>query len=259
MTQFVCLSGLPRSGSTTLSAILSQNPAIHAEGNSAVCQLMLDMHESCTKHVNEQLGANNRDYTIRDLIVQVPNTYYSRVPKGTKIIIDKCRAWTLPGNTELLRTYVDPNIKMIVLERPVTDVFKSFAKLYKKNQWTDEFSKQCLNEMLMHESEPIMRPLSGIKHAKQNNSKNNFIFINYDDFIQDPKTTIDRIYAFCGWTPFAHNFDMIINIHPENDDFYKLKGFHEIRSTLAKEENTVILPPDVLEKCRQIDKYLGYL
>ena len=39
--QFVCLSGLPRTGSTLLSAILSQNPLIHAEGNSAVSPLML--------------------------------------------------------------------------------------------------------------------------------------------------------------------------------------------------------------------------
>jgi len=46
-SQFVCLSGLPRSGSTLLSAILSQNPLIHAEGNSAVCQLMWDMQMSC--------------------------------------------------------------------------------------------------------------------------------------------------------------------------------------------------------------------
>ena len=87
MTQFVCLSGMPRSGSTLLSSILSQNPIIHAEGNSAVCQLMWDMHISCTKHVDEQIGATNREYTIRDLVVQIPNTYYKNVENGTKIII----------------------------------------------------------------------------------------------------------------------------------------------------------------------------
>ena len=43
------LSGLPRTGSTLLSAILYQNPKIHAEGNSGLCQLMWDLEVSC-KH-----------------------------------------------------------------------------------------------------------------------------------------------------------------------------------------------------------------
>ena len=45
--KFIGLSGLPRSGATLLSAILDQNPEIHAEGSSAVCQLMWDVHKSC--------------------------------------------------------------------------------------------------------------------------------------------------------------------------------------------------------------------
>ena len=61
MEQFVCLSGLPRSGSTLLTAILSQNPLIHAEGNSAVCQLMWDLHQSGLTTAKEQLKANGRE------------------------------------------------------------------------------------------------------------------------------------------------------------------------------------------------------
>ena len=56
--QFVFLSGLPRTGSTLLSAILSQNPKIYSEGNSAVCQLMYDMQQSCIHKAKEQLIAN---------------------------------------------------------------------------------------------------------------------------------------------------------------------------------------------------------
>ena len=73
-SQFVCLSGLPRSGSTLLSAILCQNPLIHAEGNSAVCQLMWDMYVSCMNNVNEQLKGNYREHMVRDLMLQIPNT-----------------------------------------------------------------------------------------------------------------------------------------------------------------------------------------
>ncbi len=40
---FYFISGLPRTGSTLLSSILYQNPLIHTEGNSALCQLMWDI------------------------------------------------------------------------------------------------------------------------------------------------------------------------------------------------------------------------
>ena len=67
--QFVFLSGLPRTGSTLLSAILSQNPKIYSEGNSAVCQLMFDMQQSCINKAKEQLIANKRqEKTIIDMM-----------------------------------------------------------------------------------------------------------------------------------------------------------------------------------------------
>ncbi len=218
------------------------------------------MHLSCNNNVTEQLKANNREYCIRDLIVAVPNTYYRNAPPGTKVIIDKCRAWTLPSNQELLRKYIDPKIKYIVLERSVTDVMKSFAKLYRKNKWSDAFSHECLNNMLIHDSEPIMKSLKGIAAAKSSaQTDKTFLFINYDDLIRDAPGTINRIYAFCGWAPFTHDFLNIVNKHPENDEFYNLKGFHDIRSTITKEENNIVLTPDVLEKCKQIDKFMGYI
>jgi sulfotransferase len=261
MTQFVCLSGMPRSGSTLLSSILSQNPIIHAEGNSAVCQLMWDMHISCTKHVDEQIGATNREYTIRDLVVQIPNTYYKNVEIGTKIIIDKCRAWTRPTNIEILKKYIDPNVKIIVMERSITDVIKSFCKIYKKNNWPDDIICKALNDMLLPETEPIMFPIKGIQSAKAvcKDSPNTFLFIHYDDLIENAPDVINRIYAFCGWKPFQHTFTDIVNKHPENDKFYGLNGFHDIRPIIGREENIMVLPQDIMKKCIEIDKYCGYL
>ena len=102
-SQFVCLSGLPRSGSTLLSAILSQNPLIHAEGNSAVCQIMWDTHTSCLTKAFEQLKANNREKTVFDLVSQVPHIYYKNIPE--KIVVDKCRSWTLELNYKMFKHF----------------------------------------------------------------------------------------------------------------------------------------------------------
>ena len=267
MNQFVCLSGLPRSGSTILSAILNQNPLIHAEGNSAVCQFMWDMHHSGTVNAVEQLKGNQREHTVKDLIEQIPKIYYKDIPPSKQIIVDKCRAWTTVNNVDLLRKYIDPEIKIIVLERSVEAIMKSFMKLYQKNIWTETYIHDVLKAMLIPNMEPVMRSIIGINMAKKANmtqakptpqAKPTFLFIQYNDLIANPTETIQRIYTFCGWAPYSHDFQNIVNTHPENDTFYKLEGFHSIRPTLLKEENTVVLPPDIQAKCKQIDALMGY-
>jgi sulfotransferase len=257
MKQFVCLSGLPRSGSTILSAILDQNPLIHAEGNSAVCQFIWDLHQTGTVNAAEQLKGNNRMGTVKDIIQHIPQIYYKDIPAGKEIVVDKCRAWTIAANVDLLRNYIDPAIKIIVLERSVTAIMQSFMKLYQKNNWSEAYMHEVLKAILVPNTEPVMRSIIGINMARKANAlqaeNKTFLFVNYDDLIANPAETIERIYAFCGWTPYAHQFENIVNAHPENDEFYNLKGFHAIRSALHKEPNTVVLPPDILVKCRKID------
>jgi len=42
--QFICVSGLPRAGSTGLRQLLAQHPDIHGEGNSSpLCNALLSM------------------------------------------------------------------------------------------------------------------------------------------------------------------------------------------------------------------------
>ena len=259
MSQFVCLSGLPRSGSTILSAILDQNPLIHAEGNSAVCQFMWDMYQSGTVHAAEQLNGTYRQHTMGDIIAGIPKLYYKDIAPTKKIIVDKCRAWTTPVNITILRKYIDPDIKIIVLERSVTAIIKSFMKLYKKNNWSDAYMHEIAKAMLVPNVEPIMRSIIGINMAKKEQPNKTFLFIQYNDLMAQPEATLQRIYDFCGWAPFKHDFQHIVNAHPENDEFYKLKGFHEIRSAISPTENTIVLPADIQAKCAQIDKLMGYI
>lgn len=269
MKQFVCLSGMPRSGSTLLSSLLSQHPLIHAEGNSAVCQLMWDMYVSCMNNVNEQLKGNYREHIVRDFITQIPKTYYQHLDNeetgmvDNRIIVDKCRAWTRNANTELLRQFIDPHIKIIVMERSVTDIIKSFYKLFKKNNWTDEMINACLNELLEPETEPVRWTLEWIKKAREEYNYNSnmndptFLFIQYDELVENPSRVMERIYDFCGWhnIPFQHTFTDVVNKYPENDEFYGLDGFHTIRSVVERENNDVVLPDAIMAKCIELDKH----
>lgn len=244
--QFVCLSGLPRSGSTLLSAILSQNPLIHAEGNSAVCQMMWDTYQSCTINAKEQLTANGKQSIVGDFIKQIPEVYYTNKSKTETIIVDKCRSWTIPTNIEILRKFIDANIKIIVLERSVLEIVASFVKLYTENN-VDSISLQ--KRVLEPTSDPIMRSIAGLQWAKQNNQTNTFIFINYNELVNETEATIAKIYNFCGWAPFTHDFNNVTIKYPENDEVYGIKGQHEIRPFIKQRQYVVTLTKETIDTC----------
>jgi sulfotransferase len=215
---------LPRSGSTLLSAILHQNPDIYAEGNSAVCQLMWDMQQSCEITSKQQLNANYRYDTAYQLVKAIPDIYYQNTTRP--IVVDKCRSWTLPANQDLLRRYVTDTPKTIVLTRPTDEILNSFESLHKLNDKPFDASKY-----LQEDSEPIMRSLRGVEWAKQVN-QGEFLFIDYAELVADTNEALDKIYSFIDAKRFEHDLENIENTLPENDFVYGLLGMHDIRKTI---------------------------
>ena len=239
------LSGLPRTGSTLLSAILSQNPEIHAEGNSAVCQLMWDMQCSVYGTATQQLIASDRLDTGIELIKNIPNIYYKDVTAST--VIDKCRSWTLPDNMAMLNRYFEHKPKVLVLERPLIEIVRSFVALRQANNYQGDPEEGLLDTW----SEPIMRSYEGVKWAKANNN-GEFLFIQYDDLLNNTKSTINKIYEFCELESFEHDFNNIVNKHPENDEVYGMLGQHDIRPTINKRDLDVKLSKEMIAKCKSL-------
>lgn len=226
MTMFF-LSGLPRTGSTLLSSILSQNPNIHAEGNSAVCQLMWDMQVSFETNSKEQISCMNKEYLQDEIISKIPNMYYNKVNRP--IIVDKSRAWAKQPNIELILRYITKKPKILVLVRPVDEIKESFRKLYKANKQTKKQIEASLNfaEYMINDS------LYGVRNADEHTHPEYFHFIFYKDLVEDTPNTIDKIYEFLEIEKFNHDFDNIVNIFPEDDTVYGLNGMHSVRSVVG--------------------------
>lgn len=217
------LSGLPRTGSTLLCAILSQNPDIHAEGNSAVCQLMWDAQQSCER--SEELAAHWRQDRQDDLVRAIPAIYYKDV--NAAHIVDKCRSWALPDNMAMIRRYITDDPKVIVMTRPLDEIVASFVRLREANGWVDA-DAGLLDPM----SEPIMRSQFGVEYARATNS-GEFHFIEYADLVADPSGVLSSLYDFMGWESFAHDFYNVVNTHPEDDFAYGLLGLHDVRPRIG--------------------------
>jgi len=251
MDKFIGLSGLPRSGATLLSAILDQNPEIHAEGNSAVCQLMWDMQESCYGASNTLLNAAYRKDTIPSIVSAIPSAYYKDV--SANVIVDKCRSWTMPTNMAMLQKYFVESPKVIVMERPLVDIYKSFNAIHRSNGKKTEVEANMEFELLPN-SEPVVRSLDGVIWAKQNNQNGNFLFISYDELVTETERVLTSIYEFCEIAPFKHDLNNIINNHPENDvGVYDNPGLHDVRPTISKRRIDETLTDTMLAKCAELE------
>lgn len=252
MKTFYGISGLPRTGSTLLSAILSQNPDIHAEGLSALCQLLWDTQFSCDNYAKDAFWACDKEYLRDVLLNELPETYYRQSSKP--IVIDKCRSWTLPANLKLFKNYVNSNPKIVVLVRPVAEIVSSFVSLRKANGW-DELDLE--SDLFEDGSEPLMRSLAGVEWARKNNN-GEFLFVSYDELVNDTKSTLEKIYSYYGLPYFEHD---LFNIEAKTgriDGKYNLVGLHDIRRTVSKRKIEIELSDQTMIRCNQLDFWSMY-
>lgn len=248
--RYFFLSGLPRTGSTLLSTVLSQNPAVYAGGNSALCQLMWDTQQSCRTSAYQQLAATGKFEEVQSTLCGgLPDAYYKGV-EG-KAVFDKCRSWTLPDNMDMLRAYVTKTPKVVVLIRSIEDIVASFVSLNEANGVMID-APEC---MLEEWSEPIMRSYNGVMHAKAVN-QGEFLFIDYDDMVSDMSAVLSKIYTFVGLEPFEHTLDLIKTIAPEDDSVYGLAGMHDVRSVIGKRALDTKLSQPVLDTCAKLTENL---
>lgn len=244
------LSGLPRTGSTLLSTVLSQNPATYAGGNSALCQLMWDTQQSCRTSAYQQLAATGKFEEVQATLCSgLPDAYYKGV-EG-KVVFDKCRSWTLPDNMDMVRSYITQDPKVIVLVRPLEEIVASFVALNEANGVTTDAPERMLEDW----SEPIMRSYHGVMHAKSVN-QGEFLFVDYDDMVSDMPSVIDKVYRFVGLESFAHTFDNLKTAHKEDDSVYGLSGMHDVRGSIEKRSLDVKLPQSVLDVCAKLTEQM---
>lgn len=241
LSNIVFLGGLPRTGSTLLTAILGENPDIHTEGTSALCQLMWDTQVSFEN--NEQLG--NKPEIADKILSKIPELFYENI---NSLIIDKFRHWALPANLNLIQKYITPNPKLIIMTRPLVDIVKSFVHIRTLNGVKDpEFS--LLDEHLG----PIVRPYIGVQHAR--NTDGQFLFLEYDDLLTDTIKNLRNIYEFLELPYFEHNLEHISNRTPEKGTYRAgLIGLHDIRPIISKREINVVLSQSILDQITALEE-----
>ena len=126
--QLYFLSGLPRSGSTVLAAILNQNPATHVSTTSALGAALEGL--ATTWHNDPLLIENDKDRSkLAQTMRGVIDAFYKELSKP--IIIDKSRNWPTPVIMQAMAQVLGQKPKIVATVRSVPDCMASFVRVAK--------------------------------------------------------------------------------------------------------------------------------
>jgi len=249
MKEMFFISGLPRSGSTLLSAILRQNPEIYADISSPVQSLVTSAIQVVTgSETNHLIHEERRKTILRGLF----KSYYSDVDRP--IVFDTNRSWT--SKTSLLKDLF-PQTKIICCVRDLFWILDSFERITAKNSLygaalTDDESCQtvttrCDALMDVKKHGQVVKPYYFLEEGLLLNPDMIFL-VEYEGLCKNPEDTMRKIYAFIGKPYFEHDFN---NVEYENEIFDRslnMKDLHTVRKKVTWQERPSILPKSVFEK-----------
>ena len=258
---FYFMAGLPRAGSTLLKSIINQNPNIYTQPVTPVMELMY--HTEQYFLTSEQyIGYPNPEGAYK-LISNIIENYYFKVEKP--IIIDHNRAWS--NNIERLRTYITPNPKIICPVRDISEILTSFITMIHRNSDEVSFIDQTLIDKgftvdddnrcqyLMSDDGIVEQALWAQSQAFIRNETDHLLMVEYDDIVNTPQETMDRIYNFLEVDGYKHDFNNVKNNHRESEKQWNLKDMHHVRNKVQKisKKPEDVLSPFILNKYSKLE------
>lgn len=246
------ITGLPRSGSTLLSALLLQNPRFHAGMTSPVGGLF--------KGMLNQLGAGSEFGPVvtkeqrRRLSRGLFDSYYADQVGEKEVIFDTNRMWSaqMPALMDLF-----PGAKLIACVRNVAWVMDSIERRYRANPFeitrlfnddTERNTVYSRVDTLAQRNRMVGYPWTALKEAFYGEHASSLLLVDYDLLAQAPQKVLPLIYQFLGEPEYAHNFEQVKYDAPEFDEALGLHGLHQVRPQVELQRRETILPPDLFEQ-----------
>lgn len=246
------ISGLPRSGSTLLSAILKQNPMFTAGISDP-------LHSFIHSIINEKNKSVGMDAVCpkekcQDIMLDLVQSFYKN---DRSVCFNTNRGWS--ADTSLLKELY-PEFKMIICVRDVAWILDSFEQLNAKNPFTIKplYHHQDLGNvhdrcrMLMGEIPNfggyVHGPLVNVQQSMFCNEIKNLIFLEYDTLVKFPNESMKQIYSFLNEPYFQHDFENVEDSYDEFDEQAKITGLHTVRKRVEYKIRRSILPGELWDR-----------
>lgn len=244
------ISGLPRSGSTLLSAILRQNPRFHAGMSSPVGQVASQLQTSMSG--KNEFHVFISEAARRRVLLGLFKAYYEDIGRE-KVIFDTGRMWC--GKIHLAHELF-PEARIICCVRPLPEIVDSVERIIRANplepsrMFNFEAGGNIYNRVdtLMGSTGMVGNPLNGLKDAFYGHLSSKLLLVPYGTLVSEPAETLAQIYDFIGEAAFAHDFE---NVEYDADEFdlqMGSPGLHRVSGRVEARARNSVLPPDILAR-----------
>ena len=244
------ISGLPRSGSTLLAALLRQNPRFHAGMTSPVGGLYMALEGALSRR--NEAAVFIAPAQRRDVLRGVFDSYY-RAIGSEKIVFDTNRVWCakLPALSQLF-----PRARLICCVRAIPWIMDSVERLVRRNAFelSGMFGYEAggtvftrVNRLAAGDG-MVGYALDALKEAFYGEQAGRLILVEYQALTRAPAETLRLLYEMLDEPAFAHDFD---NVEYEADAFdlaLGTPGLHQVRRKVEWVERDTVLPPDLFSR-----------
>ncbi|MBB5189581.1 sulfotransferase [Silvimonas terrae] len=247
--RFHFISGLPRSGSTLLAALLRQNPRFHADMSSPVAGLVHSLLGEMSKR-NEFSGVVD-DHQRKRVLTRVVSAFYE--DQTAEVIFDTNRSWCT--DIALLQELL-PGTKVIACVRDIVWILDSVERLVQRNVfqpsglfgYRTDGSIYTRAETLTAHDGLVGSAYNALKQAYYGAHSVSLMLLQYETLARDPGRAMEAVYRFIGETPFMHDFDHAQYDACDFDARMGTPGLHDVRAKVEFSERSTIVPPDLIKR-----------
>lgn len=243
------ISGLPRSGSTLLAALLSQNPRFQAGMSGPLAGLFgaLLGEMSARNEFSVFIDDAQRQRVLRGVFEQ----FYADTP--AEVVFDTSRAWCtrLPAISALF-----PQARVIACVRDVPWIVDSIERLIQKNAFQpSSIFNYSPGGTVFSRANGIAGgdgmlgyAYDALKEAYFGEHADRLLLVQYETLASDPVKALAAIYDFIGEPHFTHDVEHIDYDASAFDAKAGTPGLHTVRPRVQASERATLLPPDLFAR-----------
>lgn len=243
------ISGLPRSGSTLLAALLRQNPRFHADMSGPLAGLFTSLLGDMSERNEFSMFINEgkRQRVLRGLF----ENFYA--DESADVVFDTNRAWCM-RMTAL--TTLFPDSKVIACVRQVPWIVDSIERLVQQNAFQPSaiFNYNAGGTVYARAngiagSDGLLGfAYDALKEAFYGEQASRLMLVQYETLVRQPAKALAAIYDFIGESPYPHNVEQVEYDATAFDTKAGTPGLHTVRPKIEARERSSILPPDLFRR-----------
>lgn len=244
------ISGLPRSGSSLLAALLRQNSRFNANISGPLASLFNAL-------LGEMSGRNEFSIFISDsqrqrMLRGLFSNYYEE-QADAEVIFDTNRSWC--AKLGALKALF-PEARIIACVRELPWILDSIERLVRRNAFQPSSIFNYKPSMTVYAR--VEAVLSGeglvgfaynaLKEAYFGEDTENLMLLQYETLVHHPARALKTVYDFIGEPYSEHDFN---HVALDNDDFdirAGTPGLHYIRPKVEATQRKNLLPPDLVSR-----------